>query len=80
MVITKLNSGGKRMSTLASPKFKLAQVILSKQEEFTIDEVINDMRKQGVEDITDTDIKKVLKNYRDNGIVYTFGSKYLLSL
>lgn len=66
------------MSILNNPSFKLATIILNKTKEFTIEEIIDDLKK--VEINKDYgEVKRALNKLRDNDFITQFGSYYLKS-
>lgn len=68
------------MTTLAEDRiYDLAEIVLSKRGEFTVDELKNDLDKQGYNGVTMEDLMSVLESYRDNGIIVEHGFTYSLS-
>lgn len=55
--------------------FKLLKVVLSQKGVFSVDEVFTQLKKEGVNEDTES-IKKALKNLRDNWVIIETGSFY----
>jgi hypothetical protein len=69
-----------RVSALIeSPSYKLAKIILSKKNHFTLGEIQKDVKLQGIPIESTDELSSILNRFRDNGIIIEHGSKYSLS-
>jgi len=59
------------------PSYKLADIIFSKKESFTLNDIIKELRAVGVNENKQV-IKRALDWFRDNGIIIEHGSFYSL--
>ena len=59
------------------PSYKLADIIFSKKEPFTLDNIIDELSVAGVSENKQV-IKRALDWFRDNGIIIEHGSFYSL--
>ena len=59
------------------PGYKLMDIIFKKQEAFSVQEIVNDLKDIGINEETII-IKKALNVLRDKGILVQYGSRYVL--
>lgn len=59
--------------------YKLANIVLSQREPFTIDDIMLELEKEGVKE-DELFLKKSLNRLCENGIIIKFGSRYSLSI
>ncbi|MBY0217839.1 hypothetical protein [Paenibacillus illinoisensis] len=61
--------------TIDRASYKLGEIVLSKHEPFTIDEILNDLRLIGVEKkISELDV--AMNRLKANGVIGQWGSMY----
>lgn len=63
-------------SFFESPNFRLAKIILSKQDPFRAEDIMWDMRKEGIPVEDEVELRNILKRYRDNGVIVQHGTWY----
>lgn len=63
------------MSLTKNPSYVLGDIILSKKEPFTFEEIFNELHEAGVHKSSD-DVKKAIQRLKDNGIIVQWGTLY----
>jgi predicted transcriptional regulator len=63
---------------LERANFKITNIILSQKEEFTVEDVINEVSEKNLNADKDF-IITTIKNLRDSGLINDYGAKYTLS-
>jgi hypothetical protein len=67
------------MTSLEKQNYAISKIILSKEEPFTLCEILNEAKKVGLDIKNESRVKYILKRYRDDGIIVEQGPVYYVS-